>query len=86
MLAALQKNLMASLLHYRSWQGDFHHPMWSVWPIARVALGTLLWGPLWRRILFWGMYANGLLLFSMFFFGAYCSPGWRRSFKFPRTS
>src|SRR5438552_3743820 len=57
---------MPSLLHYRSWQGNFHTPLWSVWPIARVALGILL-----RRKLFWTLYASGLLLFLMFFFGAF---------------
>ena len=57
---------MPTLLHYRSWQGTFHSPWWSVWPIARVALGTLL-----RRWLFRNVYAFGLLLFLMFFFGSY---------------
>ena len=38
----------------------------AIWPIARVALGTLL-----QRRLFWVLYAAGLLLFLMFFFGAY---------------
>lgn len=57
---------MPSLLHYRSWQGTFHSPWWSVWPIARVALGNLL-----NRRLFWVLYAFGLLLFLMFFFGSY---------------
>lgn len=57
---------MPSLLHYRSWQGVFHSPWWSVWPIARVSLGMLL-----RRKMFWTLYAFGLLLFLMFFFGAF---------------
>src|ERR1700722_2980707 len=57
---------MPTLLHYRSWQGEFHSPWWSVWPIARVALGTLL-----RRKMFWTLYAFGLLLFLMFFFGSF---------------
>jgi hypothetical protein len=57
---------MPSLLHYRSWQGAFHSPWWSVWPIARVSLGNLL-----RRKLFWALYAFGLLLFLMFFFGSF---------------
>src|SRR5687767_14117874 len=57
---------MPSLLHYRSWQGAFHSPWWSVWPIARVALRTVL-----RRKLFWALYGFGLLLFLMFFFGNY---------------
>src|ERR1043165_7503798 len=58
--------MSTSLLHYRSWQGQFHRPLWSVWPIARVALGVLL-----RRKLFWVLYALTLLMFLMFFFGFY---------------
>jgi ABC-type transport system involved in multi-copper enzyme maturation permease subunit len=61
---------MASLLHYRSWQGRFHSPWWSIWPIARVALATLL-----RHKLFWTLYGFGLFLFLMFFFGNYLL-GW----------
>lgn len=57
---------MPTLLHYRPWQGAFHSPWWSVWPIARVSLGNLF-----RRKLFWALYAFGLLLFLMFFFGAF---------------
>jgi ABC-2 type transport system permease protein len=57
---------MPSLLHYRSWQGAFHNPWWSVWPIMRVSLGILL-----RRKLFWTLYGFGLLLFLMFFFGTF---------------
>ena len=57
---------MPSLLHYRAWQGAFHSPWWSVWPIARVSLGMLF-----RRILFWTLYAFSLLFFLMFFFGTY---------------
>ena len=36
----------------------------TLWPIARVSLGILL-----RRKMFWVLYAFGLLLFLMFFFG-----------------
>ena len=54
------------LLHYRPWKGEFRSPASSVWPIARVALGTLM-----RRKLFWWLYAFSLLLFLMFFFGSY---------------
>ena len=57
---------MPTLLHYRAWQGAFHSSWWAVWPIARVALGTLL-----HRRLFWAVYGFGLLLFLMFFFGAF---------------
>jgi hypothetical protein len=58
--------MSTSLLHYRAWQGRFRRPLWSVWPIARVALGIVL-----RRRLFWILYAFTLLLFLMFFFGFY---------------
>ncbi len=52
-------------LHYRPWSGTSHAAVWSVWPIARVALGLLL-----RRRLFWFLYACALLIFLMFFFGS----------------
>jgi ABC-2 type transport system permease protein len=58
--------MSTSLLHYRAWQGKYRRPLWSVWPIARVALGVLL-----RRKLFWVLYAFTMLLFLMFFFGFY---------------
>src|SRR5262245_30285974 len=58
--------MSAHLLHYRAWQGTFRRPSWGVWPIARVALGSLL-----RRRLFWLLYAASLFLFLMFFFGGY---------------
>lgn len=54
------------LLHYRPWRGTFRAPTWGVWPIARVALGTVL-----RRKLFWWLYGFSLLIFLMFFFGSY---------------
>ena len=52
------------LLHYRQWQGRYSRPIWAVWPIARLSLGLLF-----RRKLFWSLYAVGLLIFLMFFFG-----------------
>ncbi len=58
--------MSASLLHYRTWQGEFRRPLVAVWPIARVALAMLL-----RRRLFWMLYGFGLLLALMFFFGSY---------------
>jgi ABC-type transport system involved in multi-copper enzyme maturation permease subunit len=56
----------ASLLQYREWRGTFQKPIWSVWPIARIALTMIL-----RRKLFWALYALGLLIFFMYFFGQY---------------
>jgi hypothetical protein len=55
-----------NLLHYRPWRGAFHGPAWGIWPVARTALGMLL-----RRRLFWFLYAAGLLIFLMFFFGTF---------------
>ncbi len=55
-----------NLLYYRPWRGTFRSPGHSVWPIARVALGMLV-----RRRLFWVLYAFGLLIFLMFFFGQF---------------
>jgi ABC-2 type transport system permease protein len=52
-------------LHYRPWSGRSRRPVWSIWPITRVALGLLL-----RRKLFWFLYACALLIFLMFFFGS----------------
>jgi ABC-2 type transport system permease protein len=70
--------MSVNLLHYRGWQGHFRGPMASVWPIARVALGTLL-----RRRVFWVVYTFGLLMFLMFFFGTYLLD-WVES-QIPRT-
>src|ERR1700689_3514638 len=58
--------MTTSLLHYRGWQGQFRGPLFAAWPIARVALATLL-----RRRIFWVLYSAGLLLFLMFFMGTY---------------
>jgi hypothetical protein len=55
-----------NLLYYRPWRGRFHAPAFSIWPIARVGLGLLF-----RRKLFWALYACGLLIFLMFFFGQF---------------
>jgi len=54
------------LLHYRPWRGPLADPAWSVWPIARAALWQMF-----RRKLFWAIYALGLMVFLLFFFGQY---------------
>jgi ABC-type transport system involved in multi-copper enzyme maturation permease subunit len=54
------------LLHYRGWQGQPRGPLAGVWPIARTALGMVF-----RRRLFWVLYALGLLMFALYFFGQY---------------
>jgi ABC-2 type transport system permease protein len=58
--------MTATLLHYRGWRGQLRSPWFAAWPIARVAMATLL-----RRRMFWVLYAAGLLLFLMFFMGTY---------------
>jgi hypothetical protein len=55
-----------NLLHYRPWRGTFRGPHTAVWAIARVGLAQMF-----RRKLFWGLYALGLMIFLLFFFGQY---------------
>ena len=55
-----------SLLYYRPWRGNFQSAVWSIWPIARVSLWMMF-----RRKIFWCLYAFALLIFLMFFFGQY---------------
>ncbi|HEY7315021.1 MAG TPA: ABC transporter permease subunit [Gemmataceae bacterium] len=63
---SLSRAAAPALLHYRPWHGDFRSPAVSVWPIARVALVSIF-----RRWMFWIIYALGLLIFLLFFFGQY---------------
>ncbi len=58
--------MSAGLLHYRPWRGEFRPPVLSVWPIARTSLRMIF-----RRKLFWAMYALGLMIFLLYFFGQY---------------
>ncbi|MCS6852698.1 MAG: ABC transporter permease [Gemmataceae bacterium] len=54
------------LLPYRRWGGPLRPGYHAVWPIARVALVLMF-----RRKLFWVLYALALFTFLMFFFGQY---------------
>jgi ABC-2 type transport system permease protein len=63
---SLSRAAAPELLHYRPWHGDFRPPAASIWPIARVALVSIF-----RRWMFWVIYALGLLIFLLFFFGQY---------------
>jgi ABC-2 type transport system permease protein len=58
--------MSAELLQYRAWRGGFREPIFASWPIARVALKMIF-----RRKLFWVLYALALLMFFMYFFGQY---------------
>lgn len=58
--------MAVDLLHYRPWRGEFRSAWWAVWPIARQSLAVMF-----RRKLFWGLYALALIIFCLFFFGQY---------------
>jgi hypothetical protein len=53
-----------NLLHYRPWRGQLRGAGATVWPIARTALTMIF-----RRKLFWVLYALALTIFLLFFFG-----------------
>lgn len=55
-----------NLLGYRPWQGALHGAWMTPWPISRVALGMVF-----RRKLFWLLYALGLFHFLVYFGGIY---------------
>lgn len=64
------------LFRYRPWQGKLTEPstllewlrdsLQTAWPIAQVSMGMIF-----RRWLFWLLYALALLIFLFFFFGQY---------------
>ena len=55
-----------NLLRYRPWRGTLHGPIWSALAMARTSLRLL-----YRRRLFWGLFALALLVFFFFFYGQY---------------
>ncbi len=54
------------LLRYRAWRGDLLGPWHGVWAIARACLRLVF-----RRRLFWTLYALSMLIFLFYFFGQY---------------
>jgi ABC-type transport system involved in multi-copper enzyme maturation permease subunit len=54
------------LLRYRPWRGTFRGPWYGAWAIARSGLQLMF-----RRKLFWALYALSLLIFLFYFFGQY---------------
>jgi ABC-2 type transport system permease protein len=54
------------LLYYRPWRGRLSSPVWSIWPVARLSLTMMF-----RRRLFWALYALAMIIFCLFFFGQY---------------
>jgi ABC-type transport system involved in multi-copper enzyme maturation permease subunit len=58
--------MASSVAGYRPWHGTLRGAWFAPWPIARVALGMVF-----RRKLFWVMYALALINFLSFFFGIY---------------
>jgi ABC-2 type transport system permease protein len=55
-----------NLLRYRPWRGPLHGPVWGSAAMARVGLQVMF-----RRKLFWGLYALALMVFFFFFYGQY---------------
>ena len=55
-----------SLLRYRPWKGRFRTPFAASEAIARVSLGIMF-----RRRLFWALYALSIVIFLFFFYGQY---------------
>ncbi|MDB5307561.1 MAG: family transporter protein [Gemmataceae bacterium] len=55
-----------TLLRYRPWRGTLHGPLWSALAMARVSLRLMF-----RRRLYWGLFALTLLVFFFFFYGQY---------------
>jgi ABC-type transport system involved in multi-copper enzyme maturation permease subunit len=65
-MAGTTQRSAPELLHYRPWRGTFRGPWTAVAAVARVSLGQIF-----RRKLFWVLYALGLMVFLLFFFGQY---------------
>jgi ABC-2 type transport system permease protein len=56
----------AGLLRHRAWRGTLHGPMWATLALARASLTIMF-----RRRLYWGLFALSLLVFFFFFYGQY---------------
>ena len=59
-------NVSENLLRYRPWVGELNPPIYGSWAMARTALTQMF-----RRWMFWGLYALGLMIFFFFFYGQY---------------
>ena len=55
-----------TLLRYRPWRGTLHGPGWAALAMARTSLRLMF-----RRRLYWGLFALSLLVFFFFFYGQY---------------
>ena len=55
-----------TLLRYRPWRGELHGPIWSALVMARVSLRLMF-----RRKLYWALFALCLMVFFFFFYGQY---------------
>jgi len=54
------------LLRYRPWKGELNPPVYASWAMARSSLRLLF-----RRKIFWALYAFALMIFFFFFYGQY---------------
>ena len=55
-----------ALLHYRPWRGELRGPVYGSVAMARVSLKLMF-----RRKLFWALYALAAMIFFFFFYGQY---------------
>src|SRR5271155_4501057 len=55
-----------TLLHYRPWRGQLRGPLAAAEAMSRVSLKLMF-----RRKLYWGLFALSLLVFFFFFYGQY---------------
>jgi ABC-type transport system involved in multi-copper enzyme maturation permease subunit len=55
-----------TLLRYRPWRGTLHGPLWAALAMARASLRLMF-----RRRLYWGLFALSLIVFFFFFYGQY---------------
>ena len=55
-----------TLLRYRPWRGEPRGPLWAALAMARASLKLMF-----RRRLYWGLFALGLMVFFFFFYGQY---------------
>lgn len=60
------KNPTETLLRYRAWHGELNPPVYASLAMARSSLRLLF-----RRKIFWGLYALALMIFFFFFYGQY---------------
>ena len=62
----MSRETASSLLRHRAWRGTMHGPLWASLAMARASLKIMF-----RRRLYWGLFALSLMIFFFFFYGQY---------------